>query len=67
MIPPEDLEVELYPERRGGQHAGMTYGVKVTHLPTGTIAIVQSQRSQHKNRTIAQRMIESALTDPEFR
>lgn len=68
LIPPEDLKVSLYPPRPlGGQQVGTTNGVMVEHLPTGTIAIVQIDRSQHRNRTIAQRMILSALTDPDFR
>lgn len=68
MIPREELEFSIYnPRPPGGQQAGMPSGVKAEHLPTGTIAIVQTQRSQHKNREIAERMIEAALTDPDFR
>jgi protein subunit release factor A len=68
MIPAEDLKIESYPKTsQGGQHAGSTYGVMVTHLPTGTIAVVKIDRSQHKNKSIAVHMIEAALTDPEFR
>lgn len=67
LIDPEDLKVETYnPWPPGGQHVGAYRGVHVEHLPTGTIAICQSCRSQHRNRTIAKRMIESALTDPDF-
>jgi protein subunit release factor A len=61
MIPPEDLEFTSYNPWPGGSVA-----VKVKHLPTGVIAIVQSQRSQFKNKAIAVRMIEAALTDPDF-
>lgn len=68
MIPPEDLAVSHYdPRPPGGQHAGVSYGVKVEHLPTGTIAVVQTGRSQNRNKEIAIRMIEAALTDPYFR
>lgn len=42
-------------------------GVEVEHLPSGTIARVCSNRSQHINRTIAMDMILSALTHPRFR
>ena len=67
LIHPADLRVSTYdPRPPGGQHAGVSHGVKVEHLPTGTIAIVQTSRSQHRNRIIAQRMIEAALTDPDF-
>jgi peptide chain release factor 2 len=69
MIPHDELKSSLYdPRPPGGQQVGLTpTGVKVEHLPTGTIAIVQTNRSQHKNREIAIRMIEAALTDPDFR
>jgi peptide chain release factor 2 len=68
MIPPEDLEFSPYsPRPPGGQHVGISMGVKAEHLPTGTIAIVQTHRSQHKNKQIAERMLEAALTDPDFR
>jgi peptide chain release factor 1 len=68
MIPPEDLRVTTYPERpRGGQHAGTDTGIKVEHLPTGTVAIVNIGRSQFTNRTIAMDMILSAITHPRFR
>ena len=67
LIPPTDLKVELYPPQpQGGQHVGIVSGVMVTHVPTGTIVIVRTNRSAHKNRTIAQRAILSILTDPEF-
>lgn len=68
MIPSGELEFSTYdPLPPGGQRVGVTCGVKVKHIPTGTIAIVITHRSQHKNRGIAVRMIEAALTDPEFR
>ncbi len=67
MIPPQDLLVSHYdPRPPGGQHAGVTNGVRVEHVPTGTIAIVLTSRSQHRNKGVAVRMIEAALTDPEF-
>jgi protein subunit release factor A len=66
VIPEEELEFTSYNPRPGGQQAGVSTAVKVEHLPTGTIAIVQTQRSMFKNKTIAVRMIEAALTDPNF-
>lgn len=48
----------------GGQQVGTTYcGVKVTHLPTGIYAVCDYERSQHKNRTIAMRMVEYGLAE----
>jgi peptide chain release factor 2 len=68
LIASADLSVTYYdPRPPGGQRVGIVSGVKVEHLPTGTIAIVQINRSQHRNKEIAVRMIEAALTDPAFR
>jgi protein subunit release factor A len=69
VIPAEDLKVEtLRRDHRGGQHVGVEpCDVKVTHVPTGITATVGYSRSQVRNRNIAVRMIESALTDPDLR
>lgn len=69
-IPTEHLNIEIYPprENKGGQHVGYTSsGVKVTHLPSGIIAIVTNGRSQHINRMVALDMIVSAITHPNYR
>lgn len=67
MIPPDELSIETYrPHPPGGQHVGTYRGVRVEHLPTGLIAICQSDRSQHRNKEIALHMIEAALTHPRF-
>jgi protein subunit release factor A len=54
-IPPEDLKIESSREQeRGGQHVGwVNPGIKITHIPTDTVAICQIGRSQHVNRMIA--------------
>ena len=68
IIESDDLIIETYPPRnKGGQHVGVEYGVKITHQPTGLIAICNSGRSQFTNREIAMHMIESAITHPKFR
>jgi protein subunit release factor A len=69
LIPAEDIKVEvLRKDRRGGQHVGVDpTDIKVTHIPTGITATVGWDRSQVRNRNIALRMIESAITDPDFR
>lgn len=66
MIDPAELKIEIWPPRdRGGQHVAIIYtGVKITHIPTGTEAMSNMARSQHKNRAIAMEMIECALTHP---
>jgi protein subunit release factor A len=59
----EDLKIELYPTiSPGGQHVGVVRaGVKVTHIPTGLIAIADCERSQVKNKNVAMGMIEYGL------
>lgn len=64
-LPASDLLVEAAVLRpKGGQHVGIDSSVKVTHLPTGLVAIVASERSQHKNKEIAVDMIIGGLTNP---
>lgn len=62
MINPGDLEVEVLQWPKGGQHCGTRTGVKVTHAPTGLVAIVETERSQHRNKEIAVEMILGGLT-----
>ena len=67
LIPTDELKVEVVRLHQGGQHVGYTSEpIKVTHIPTGIVAIVES-RSQHRARMIAVEMIEAALTSPNFR
>jgi len=70
-IPPEDLKFEAWPiqgiHHRGGQHVGTNPGVRATHIPTGIMAYVETERSQHINRMIATDMILAAITHPRFR
>lgn len=64
----EDLKVEALRRRApGGQQVGTESGVKVTHLPSGLIAECDTERSQHRNRSIAVEMILGGLTSPHFR
>lgn len=62
MFNKEDLHMESYPPRGNGQYAGTVTGVKITHIPTGTISIVTMCRSQHKNKEIALEMLLAGLT-----
>jgi len=61
---PEDLKIEYWPPRdKGGQQVGyISKGVKVTHAPTGLVAICDCARSQLKNKNIATQMIEYGLS-----
>lgn len=67
-IDPADLLIEIWSRRPpGGQQVSVDCGVKITHLPSGLIAISSNERSQHRNRSIAMDMILSGLTSPYFR
>lgn len=67
MFPEEDLKVEIIylqtgtAQSPGGQHAGSPpTAVRVTHIPTLTMAQCGLHRSQHKNRQTALEMLEWA-------
>lgn len=59
----QEYTYEPYPPRNaGGQHVGkLEVGMKVTHLPSGLVAICNTERSQLKNRDIAIAMIKAGL------
>ena len=65
---PSDLKIEAWsPRPPGGQQVGVWTGVKITHLPTGLVAICDSDRSQHRNKQIAMDMILGGITSPHYR